>query len=212
LPKVSFSAVLLPTPLSRKRRRTSVVPSSLAHSTNSLCSCELSSGLSISQRIVGYPPKCKHLSGYSACKRRISASRLIYVQIYRDHFGDKLRQARERAKLTQAQLAEKLGVEPSTVSKWENAKDFAGAEHLPTITKTLGTSSDYFEILNSELRAKGISEAAKLLVGLQATPQPLQRILVAILLQDSSHLKGSPPKVISALKTLFEALGIKPLT
>lgn len=134
------------------------------------------------------------------------------MQIYREHFGDKLRRARERANFTQAELAEELDVEPSTVSKWETGKDFPGQEHVPTIVKTLGTAPDYFKVMNLEVRARGISEAAKMLVGIQSMPPPLQQVMLAILLEDPSSLKGLPPKAISALKSLFEALGIKPLT
>jgi transcriptional regulator with XRE-family HTH domain len=54
--------------------------------------------------------------------------------------GDRLRQVRERLKISQAQLAEKVGVHPTTVTLWENHKNRRqiSDEHLQQIAKALG--------------------------------------------------------------------------
>jgi transcriptional regulator with XRE-family HTH domain len=67
------------------------------------------------------------------------------MDIYRNLFGKRLRQARKATTLTQSDLAEKLGVEPSTVSRWETGKDFPGDHRLPAICKSLGVELSYFE-------------------------------------------------------------------
>ena len=45
--------------------------------------------------------------------------------------GKKIRQLRFKAGLTQEQLAEKLGISPQSVSKWENAVAMPDITTLP---------------------------------------------------------------------------------
>lgn len=49
---------------------------------------------------------------------------------------------RERAKLTQRELADVLGVERSTVAKWESGAAYPRASQLPALAKALGCSID----------------------------------------------------------------------
>jgi len=56
--------------------------------------------------------------------------------------GKKIRQLRFKAQLTQEQLAEKLGVAPQSVSKWENAVAMPDIAALPLIAETFGVSID----------------------------------------------------------------------
>mgnify|MGYP004551790127 FL=1 len=54
----------------------------------------------------------------------------------------KLALMRERAKLTQRELADVLGVERSTVAKWESGAAYPRASQLPALAKALGCSID----------------------------------------------------------------------
>ena len=54
----------------------------------------------------------------------------------------KIKQLRYRAGLTQEQLAEKLGVSPQAVSKWENAAAMPDIALLPALSEEFGVSID----------------------------------------------------------------------
>jgi transcriptional regulator with XRE-family HTH domain len=58
--------------------------------------------------------------------------------------GRKLEFALAAAGINQAQLAEKLGVEPPTVSRWVNNENAPRPKHIPKIAELLGKSADYF--------------------------------------------------------------------
>lgn len=49
---------------------------------------------------------------------------------------------RERAKLTQRELADVLGVERSTVAKWESGAAYPRASQLPALAAALHCSID----------------------------------------------------------------------
>lgn len=58
--------------------------------------------------------------------------------------GDRIKAARERAGLTQKQLAEAIGVSDTAVTLWENKKNRRGIndEHLQKVAETLEISVD----------------------------------------------------------------------
>ncbi|MBR0087154.1 MAG: helix-turn-helix domain-containing protein [Lachnospiraceae bacterium] len=64
--------------------------------------------------------------------------------------GKKIRQLRYKAGLTQEQLADKLGVGPQSVSKWENAASMPDITALPLIAETFGVSIDDLFDLSTE--------------------------------------------------------------
>ena len=66
------------------------------------------------------------------------------MRIYREIFGKKLRAAR-KPKMTQEHLAELVGVNPASVSRWETGHDFPDDDRLPIICEALGVPLDYFE-------------------------------------------------------------------
>lgn len=53
-----------------------------------------------------------------------------------------IQKLRERAKFTQKNLAEKLGVGQSTVAMWESGAQMPRADKLPEIAKILGCTID----------------------------------------------------------------------
>lgn len=55
-----------------------------------------------------------------------------------EDFGTVMRQARDRLGLTQAELAEKVGVTGATISNWENAKSAPDGDQRARVEATLG--------------------------------------------------------------------------
>ena len=62
--------------------------------------------------------------------------------------GNTIRQLRETRKLTQAELAERIGVSSKTVSKWETAKGLPDISLLQPLAEALGIS--VIELMNGE--------------------------------------------------------------
>ena len=62
--------------------------------------------------------------------------------------GNTIKQLRENRKLTQAELAEKLGVSSKTISKWETAKGLPDISLLQPLAQALGIS--VIELMNGE--------------------------------------------------------------
>ncbi|MCR5794621.1 MAG: helix-turn-helix domain-containing protein [Solobacterium sp.] len=58
-------------------------------------------------------------------------------------FGEKLREARKQAKLSQEEFAEKAGVSRSAVAKWESDRGMPDVDNLKVIASLLDISIDY---------------------------------------------------------------------
>ena len=70
--------------------------------------------------------------------------------------GSTIKQLRENRKMTQAELAEQLGVSSKTVSKWETAKGLPDISLLQPLAKALGIS--VIELMNGQqIENKNIS-------------------------------------------------------
>ncbi len=66
--------------------------------------------------------------------------------------GQKIRQLRFKARLTQEQLAEQLGVSAQAVSKWENAATMPDITQLPLLAEVFGITIDDLFDLTAEQR------------------------------------------------------------
>jgi len=73
--------------------------------------------------------------------------------------GKKIRQLRYKAGLTQEQLADKLGIGPQSISKWENAVSMPDITTLPLLAETFGISIDELFDLSSEQRLNRIENS-----------------------------------------------------
>ncbi len=58
--------------------------------------------------------------------------------------GSKIKQMRKRAQMTQAQLAEKLGISPSAVGMYEQDRREPDSRILGKLCEIFGISGDYF--------------------------------------------------------------------
>ena len=70
--------------------------------------------------------------------------------------GKKIRQLRNKAGMTQEQLAERLGVSAQSVSKWENAVAMPDITLLPALSGAFGVSIDELFSLTTEQRLQRI--------------------------------------------------------
>ena len=70
--------------------------------------------------------------------------------------GSVIRQLREKAKLTQAQLAEKLCVSDKAVSKWENGTSDPNTSNLIALAKLYGISAE--ELLKNVEHSAGTAK------------------------------------------------------
>lgn len=58
--------------------------------------------------------------------------------------GQKIVKLRHNNKITQEELAEKIGVSSQAVSKWENGKNLPDIEHLMLIAKLFNVPYSFF--------------------------------------------------------------------
>lgn len=77
-------------------------------------------------------------------------------------FGTKLKQARQKAKLSQEQLAEKLSVSRSAVAKWETDKGMPDIDNLKAISQLLDISIDYLLAEDEQISFQTIKEPINL--------------------------------------------------
>lgn len=70
--------------------------------------------------------------------------------------GKKIKQLRFKAGLTQEQLADRLGIGPQSVSKWENAVAMPDITTLPLLAEVFGVSIDELFDLSAEQRLNRI--------------------------------------------------------
>ncbi|MBN1776074.1 MAG: helix-turn-helix domain-containing protein [Clostridiales bacterium] len=57
--------------------------------------------------------------------------------------GQRIRSARENAKMTARELAKHLGVSPTRLSNWESGTNRPRAEYISSISRILEVSTDY---------------------------------------------------------------------
>ncbi len=73
--------------------------------------------------------------------------------------GEKIKEARKQAGLSQEQLSEKLGVSRSAVAKWETDKGIPDVENLKALSSMLSVSIDFL-LDNGESLEKSIVKEA----------------------------------------------------
>lgn len=76
--------------------------------------------------------------------------------------GEKIKEARKKAGLTQEQFAEKIFVSRQAVTKWESDKGTPDVENLKAISKLLNVSIDFLLDSGEKLTTLSIKEAIDL--------------------------------------------------
>lgn len=74
-------------------------------------------------------------------------------------FGEKLKEARKEAGLSQEKLAEKISVSRSAIAKWETDKGMPDVNNLKLISQLLGVSVDYLLDDDEKISFNEIKEA-----------------------------------------------------
>lgn len=77
-------------------------------------------------------------------------------------FGEKLKEARKEAGLSQEQFAEKMGVSRSAVAKWESGKGMPDVPNLKIMAQLLDVSVDYLLDEDEKLSFNETKEAVDL--------------------------------------------------
>jgi transcriptional regulator with XRE-family HTH domain len=77
-------------------------------------------------------------------------------------FGEKLKESRKEAGLSQEQLAEKMSVSRSAVAKWETDKGMPDVNNLKVMAQLLNVSVDYLLDDESQISFSEIREAINL--------------------------------------------------
>ena len=98
------------------------------------------------------------------------------------HFGQRIAQARERAGISQAQLAERLGVTQPTVAYWERQAVNIRSDVLARIVQALDVSTD--ELLGtkpaSTRTAKPAGKARRVFDAVSRLPRRQQEKIVEV--------------------------------
>ena len=76
--------------------------------------------------------------------------------------GEKIKEARKKAGLTQEQFAEKICVSRQAVTKWEADKGTPDVENLKAISNLLNVSIDFLLNNDEKLKTLSIKEAINL--------------------------------------------------
>ena len=76
--------------------------------------------------------------------------------------GSVIKKLRFRASMTQEQLAEKLGISPQSVSKWENDISMPDISLLPEIAEIFGVSVDELFGLNESEKLRRMETMQRL--------------------------------------------------
>lgn len=85
--------------------------------------------------------------------------------------GSKIKQARAARGWVQRELAHKVGVEPPTVSRWENDEVEPEPRNLVALAEALGKPAEWFQEANQD---KDIEEIKKRLAELEALKAALE--------------------------------------
>ena len=77
-------------------------------------------------------------------------------------FGEKIKNARKEAGLSQEQLAEKMSVSRSAIAKWESDKGMPDVNNLKVMSSLLNVSGDYLLDDDEQISFNEIKEAINL--------------------------------------------------
>ena len=95
---------------------------------------------------------------------------LFMKDIFAVHFGERIKYFRNLARLSQAQLAEKIGCEPNTLSYIESGKNNISFSKLPKLCTALNIEPYQLFIYDKDIgEADTIYEITKLLEGMTNT-------------------------------------------
>jgi transcriptional regulator with XRE-family HTH domain len=114
-------------------------------------------------------------------------------------FAVKVKQIRESARLKQAAFAEKLGVDQSTVSKWENGKQKPDTEALLALSEFSGENLFHDFHAEAEPARPPMTKPALVPIGQPAIPVDLVRIALELVIRRIGNISDTGAREIAAL-------------
>lgn len=114
--------------------------------------------------------------------------------------GERIASLRKKAGLTQEELAEKLGISPQAVSKWENDISCPDIMSIPNVAKILGVSTD--TLLSGEATApvSYVPEGQR-----KKTDDMFMRLLLTVDDSDGDNVKIRINLPLGVVKTALDA-------
>ncbi len=88
------------------------------------------------------------------------------------NLGEKLRNLRKNANMTQEQLADRLGVSYQAVSRWENQTAYPDLELIPALAEFFGVTSDFLLCIPEEKKEQEAKEIFTRLVEATCQKEP----------------------------------------
>ena len=77
----------------------------------------------------------------------------IFIEV-----GNRIREEREKQKLTQEQLADYLGVTSQAISQWECEKSLPDITQIPTLARIFDVTADFLLDMDAEREAGEVEE------------------------------------------------------
>ncbi|MDP3135931.1 MAG: helix-turn-helix transcriptional regulator [Burkholderiaceae bacterium] len=130
-------------------------------------------------------------------------------------YGERLRLAREKAELTQQELAERVGMKQPSLAYLENpAKNAKGSEFTVKLSRVLGVSVDWLDDEIGEMKPKLYSTSDPTLVEILKVLEPRADYGAAPLSKDDEQILGvadylPPDKLEDMIKRIEEEGGSK---
>lgn len=115
--------------------------------------------------------------------------------------GKKLEYALASVGLNQVQLAEKLGVEPPTVSRWVNNENAPKKKHMPLLTSILNKPVEYF-FQSEPLPTAILEDMQRRLKALESDPNELKSEMLWLFGQLGDKDKKA---ALNAVRLLFDS-------
>lgn len=117
-----------------------------------------------------------------------------------------IKKARERAGLSQKQVAINLKVSAPTVSEWESGKQNISAKNLMELSQLLGVSADYLlGVSNVPNRLKIDDEGTHIMIH-SDNPISILFSLYKMTAQQFSEISGIPLQLVEQLSVLLEPI------
>ena len=132
----------------------------------------------------------------------------------KESFSDRLKRARETLGITQSELSETLGVEPTTVSRWEGGQSHPAPKRIKAIARALNRSVDWLVGLEKDIDpgTPDISALEARIKALETLSLPVETVAeLGRLRALERKLKAIPPDILGALLTSsdFQIEGVR---
>lgn len=114
--------------------------------------------------------------------------------------GERIASLRKKAGLTQEELAEKLGISPQAVSKWENDISCPDIMSIPNVAKILGVSTDTLLSGEAAVPVSYVPEGQR-----KKTDDMFMRLLLTVDDSDGDNVKVRINLPLGVVKTALDA-------